>query len=170
MTEVTFHDLVQHVGKVNPHMLAILALDPGETTGYAWFNNTDLVESGQLGTGLIPLGVVELTALFEKCRPDVIVCEEYRVYQWRAQHHAGSTLFTARLIGVIECLAYQLGIPVIKQSAQNAKQFCTDNKLKTWGFWIKSQKHARDAIRHATYYLIFGPPGSQKESKSGKVG
>lgn len=41
------------------------------------------------------------------------------------------------------------------QMAAQAKGFVDDDKLKAWGFWIKGKKHARDAIRHGVYYLLF---------------
>lgn len=43
----------------------------------------------------------------------------------------------------------------IKQMAVTAKNFCTDDKLKQWGFWQAGQKHARDSIRHGCYFLLF---------------
>ena len=44
--------------------------------------------------------------------------------------------------------------------AQQPKGFCTDDKLSAWGLNPTGLKHARDAVRHLTFQLLFG--GSQK--------
>lgn len=168
---MNFRELSEKVNKLPEDHRRVLALDPGETTGFAYFMDRELITSGQLPTGSTLRAVPILEGeIFDEFSPDVIVCEEYRIYQWRAKHHAGSDLHTARLIGVIECLCVQQHIPIRKQSAHIAKEFCTDAKLKDWGMYVAGQRHARDAIRHACYYQIFGPSVGKKKSSSHKVG
>jgi hypothetical protein len=36
----------------------------------------------------------------------------------------------------------------VKQSASEAKGFCTDDMIKRWGLWKGRTPHERDAIRH----------------------
>ena len=134
-----------------------LCFDPGHTTGWAAFNHFHLKDSGEIDTNDITKATHEVELLISEFRPDMIVIEDYRVYKWRAKHHAGSDMLTTRVIGCIETLATMSQYPhIVKQPAHIAKGFCTDKKLKEWEMYIKGQKHARDAIRHGCYYLLFG--------------
>jgi hypothetical protein len=42
------------------------------------------------------------------------------------------------------------------QTAQQAKNFVTDELLQHWGFYERGQRHSRDSMRHALYFLLFG--------------
>jgi len=79
-------------------------------------------------------------------------------------------MLTTRVIGCIETLCIVNGIhDITKQPAHIAKSFCTDKKLKDWGFYQKAHRHANDAIRHGAYYLLFGPI-KRKDRKGPVVG
>ena len=134
---------------------SVLALDPGETTGTAHFVGSELRAHGQIKGMSVPEVFVKVRELILVARPEVIVMEDYRVYSWKTADHAWNDMFTSRLIGAIECYCADQGIKLVKQMAQVAKGFCTDDKLRAWGFWHEGQKHARDATRHAAYYLLF---------------
>ncbi len=139
----------------------LLALDPGETTGYAVFEVdvlTDIpkmLKYGELTCNPFKQGIDKLTAIIANTGPDFIVLEDYRVYSWKTKDHSWSQLHTPRLIGTIETLCHQQKIPFRKQMAQHAKGFCTNEKLKDWDFYVKGKVHARDAIRHGLYYMLF---------------
>jgi hypothetical protein len=66
-----------------------------------------------------------------------------------------SRVDTIRIIGAIEYACSKLKIPLVKQMAHMAKGFVTDDKLKEWCLWKGINKHARDSIRHAIYFLLF---------------
>ena len=142
----------------NTYKGSLLAFDPGHTTGWAYYRNQELQASGQLDTSSMKVAVPNLAQLINKYDPLEIVLEEYRVYGWKTDTHAWDELLTSRVIGAIETLSYSKlpNIPLYKQSASIAKTFCTDKKLKAWNFYVPSQKHARDAIRHGCYYILFG--------------
>jgi len=132
----------------------MLAIDPGETSGWALFN------AGKLGTS----GIIEWTSkhgwdpIVDKIgefNPNVVVCEEYRIYSGKRLVQAYSSVETVRIIGAIEFVCRKYKIKLIKQMASGVKGFVTNEKLKEWGYYIKN-KHARDAIRHGCYYLLFG--------------
>ncbi len=134
-----------------------LCFDPGHTTGYAVFHRFNLFACGEIDTNDMTKSTHEVELLISEHCPDMIVIEDYRVYKWRAKHHAGSDMLTTRVIGCIETLAIMSQYPhVVKQPAHIAKGFCTDKKLKEWDMYVKGQKHARDAIRHGCYWLLFG--------------
>lgn len=133
----------------------VLALDPGETTGWALFHGGGLVGWGQEtceGTA----GYKQVSNLIATCAPKTVICENYRVYGSKRDQHVGSDLYTVRLIGAIEHECMQRNIPCYFQMAAIGKGFSTDTKLKMWGYWKQGQRHSRDAIRHGCHWLLFG--------------
>lgn len=142
--------------KPSPHRL--LCLDPGETTGWALFVDAVYTTAGQLNTSTLVDGsaIRAVEALFTSNKPTHIVCEDYRVYQSKVHQHTNASLHTPRLIGVVETLCSQQNLPLQKRMAVFAKQFVTDDKLKAWNLYRKGERHARDAIRHGCYEILFG--------------
>lgn len=138
----------------------VVAFDPGETTGYCVFIEGVLHVAGQLNTETVKLGVPVIQKTLQTYKqfndiPAMVVFEDYRIYSWKTDQHTWAALHTPQMLGVIEALCYVEGLETRRQMAQQPKQFCTDDKLKLWGYYRKGERHARDAIRHATYYLLF---------------
>lgn len=133
----------------------VLALDPGETTGACVFQGSDLLNYTQLITKSVPEGAATVKGYIIAWQPEVVVMESYRIYSWKTKDHTWASLHTPRLIGAIEYVCYDMELAIKQQSAQQGKGFCTDDKLHEWGLYKEGQKHARDAIRHACYYLLF---------------
>lgn len=155
----------------------LLSLDPGETTGWSVWDSHDngthyeLFASGQLETWnkqaqistapcILPC-VLNFPRLLAQYEPDEVVLESYRVYEWKSESHSWSDVPTLRIIGSMETELHHKGLPYYFQTAQMAKNFCTDERLVEWGFWKRGERHARDAMRHALYFIIFGPQGKQ---------
>lgn len=132
----------------------LVALDPGETTGYAYFHNGELAEYSQLPTHRVRKSIPILQK-FIKDTTDLVVYEDYKVYGWKTESHAWESLHTPKLIGAIEAVCYITNTPTFTQMAQQAKQFVTDQKLKDWGYYYEGLRHTRDAIRHGCYYMLF---------------
>lgn len=131
----------------------LLCLDPGETTGYALFENgkPTVVEQARTVDNWLVIG-----RLFANIGPTMVIYENYRVYEHKLQRHANSEVFTLRLVGVIEYLCDVIHvIPRYNQMAHQAKGFVTDDKLKAWNFYQPAKRHGRDAIRHGCYFLLF---------------
>lgn len=145
--------------------LKVLALDPGETTGMCLFKGSELLVCGQIKGPTLYECFRTIRYNIEQNEPDVVVMEDYKVYDWKAKDHSWSSLFTPRLIGALECYTQDCELKTVKQMAQQAKGFCTDDKLQAWGFWQKGERHARDAIRHACYYLLFEVAQVHKRNK-----
>lgn len=134
----------------------VVGIDPGETTGICCFEGCDILDATQIVAKNSPtVGANEIKAYIEKWKPSFVVLEDYKVYSWKSEDHSWASLHTPRLIGALDYICNELGIPVTKQMAQAAKGFCTDDKLKLWGLWIPGKRHARDAIRHTVYFLLF---------------
>lgn len=151
----TFKELLDQQDK--PFKGLLLALDPGQTTGYAFFKGGILIKSGQLSTPNPEKATINIRHLLsvEGFTPDFLVHESYRIYAWKLAQHSNSEVVTSQIIGSIKTLCTLQHIPYGAQTAQVAKQFCTDDKLRHWDFWIVGEQHARDAIRHGVYFLLF---------------
>ncbi len=133
-----------------------LVFDPGHTTGWCAFEGIELKERGQIDTQSIDVATPSIMELFDIWVPNVVIYEDYRIYKWRQKHHVGSELMTTQVIGCIKTISAIGGIPTFTQPAQIAKAFCTDKKLKAWGFYDKGQRHSNDAVRHGCYAILFG--------------
>ena len=153
------HNLIRQIKK-HDFRGRLVALDPGETTGFAMFERyeteTILTAAQQLNTWPMEKAVPEFKAVINSYRPDFVVYETYHVYKWRLQEHAFSEVPTIQLIGAIKLLCIERNIPYYKQTALTGKSFATDPKLEYWGFYLPGLVHARDAIRHGCQYLLFG--------------
>jgi hypothetical protein len=155
-----FEKLLSKLGRTPQHWESILALDPGETTGWATCRirpqETPTLDFlfGQLDTSTIKLAVQALEGMIEDA--DLVICEDYRVYSWKSDQHKWANLHTPKLVGAIQtlCWIHSRQEPVM-QMAIEAKDFCTDDKLQDWGLYSKGGRHARDAIRHLCSYLLF---------------
>ena len=133
----------------------LLAFDPGETIGWAYFEfatPTKITQSTKFDD--FRLASIGLETIIREHKPDVVVIEDYRIYEQKAKAHSWGKLFTVKVIAAIETLCAQREIPVVLQMA-SAKQFCSDEKLKAWGFYQSGKPHANDAVRHGCYYLLF---------------
>ncbi len=152
---ITFIQLLQY--RRHPEALPsrLLALDPGETTGWAAFNDGAYKQSGHINTTEQPM--TSLRTLLRLVRPTVIVAENYVVYSHKLKSHTNNRLITARVLGMIQGLCEEAEIPLHLQMASQAKGFVPDTRLRNWGLWQPGERHARDAIRHGVYYLVFGP-------------
>lgn len=163
----------------SPYRGPLLAFDPGWTTGWALFDELQLVRCGEfsaenIGEASLPIrslvkGTWDAIPGYDELEPGEIVFEEYRIYKWKADHHIGSDLFVARVIGCIETWADHFNKPTHRQTAQIGKGFMVDEKLEAFGFKQKVMKHADDAIRHGAHFLLFGP-AEDKKSTATKVG
>jgi len=141
--------------KGNNTLIKVVSFDPGETTGMCVFEGSKLMLASQYKAKTVPEGAAFIHDFLESWRPDVVVMEMYRIYSWKAEDHSWQNLFTPRLIGAIQYICHTLKLPLTEQTAQQAKGFCTDERLRAWGLYQEGQRHARDSIRHACYYLLF---------------
>lgn len=171
---MNFNEFLDAVHKSRPRaggrfVGRLLALDPGETTGWSiWESSASgdsyaLVQSGQIETWNKPTHSIKpcvsiFPQLLLQARVDYVIMESYRVYEWKSDSHSWSDVPTLRIIGSMETRLIDHDIPYSMQTAQLAKNFITDDKLKEWGYWKRGERHARDSMRHALFFLTFSPP------------
>jgi len=159
----------------NPYKGRLICFDPGQTTGWSIWDNSKLVDCGQLATYPVKDSVIKMQQwLMVKSQwadlstddrhlyPVYVVIEEYRVYAHKAEDHAQNDMHTSRFIGCLETLLVLMGIGYEMRGAGLAKGFATDEKLRDWNFWQVGERHARDAIRHGVYFLCHGKPQGVK--------
>lgn len=158
MTFVEFYDKVVKVE--DRFEGTLLSLDPGETTGFSVFTcyPPKMTHQGQIICSPLEKGIDEIGRLILEHKPTFLVYENYLVYSWKSQDHSWAALHTPNLIGCIQMHCHQQKIRKATQMAQHPKQFVTDDKLREWGYYIKGKKHARDALRHACFFLLFTFP------------
>jgi hypothetical protein len=122
----------------------ILALDPGVTTGWSYYNGTRVLQSGQFkGSHL------KFEGHLSEWASETIVYERFQ-YQRRDK----VVLYPVEVIGVIKLYAEKWGVSLFEQTPSQAKNLWTDDKLKTLGLWIPGKPHAMDATRHLLYHLV----------------
>ena len=128
--------------------MRILAIDPGGTTGFVYYDENPLVH-GQRDDWKAFCEMVE--EWLDQSLIDQIVIESYQI--------TSETIRKTRqyeplmIIGTVYFLAGKYNVPVKLQGRQ-IKAFATDTKLKNMGWWFPGQQHARDAARHLLGYLV----------------
>lgn len=125
--------------------MRLLAIDPGETTGYVVLEVVErdvlptLYAHGELDTHELVPSVYAFQKLFYAYVPDQVVIEDYRVYAGAAGLHVGMRLHTPELIGIIEAVCVMQSYSVMPSRLPASKK----------GRWPE----ARLAARFPTYRL-----------------
>lgn len=127
---------------------AYLALDPGETTGWALFDEKgEILSMGQYCQG------DQTKWLTKNLTSDLkaVICEEYRIYN-KARQRQWSRNRTSKNEGAIELLCDMRSVPFFLQPA-NIKSI----GYKWAGLGEAPSNHAishqYDAVAHGTYWL-----------------
>lgn len=158
-----------------------LSIDPGETTGWALWEDKQLVDAGQ--TELIPfidevadsarvLGPssnLDLLAPFDGVKR--LVVEEFKLYPWVIQD--GGLDFdevrTARGIGALEFIARQAGIEFTFQPATIKEPAMDAGARELFQRPLYENRHANDAIMHGWYYIVTRMLGQRIELPNASV-
>lgn len=96
----------------------------------------------------------------------VLVLEDYLLYADKAQSQTNSRFETPKLIGVIEYMCHEFGVPVVRQAAAQVKTRWANHVLEHEGIIQKASRgykvngkavsrHQLDAVRHAVHYNTF---------------
>lgn len=126
--------------------MRIIALDPGGTTGWCLVNAKGLIiDYGQL----VDEHHAKLYDLLTNEHPDTVICERFMHRQT-----LGVDQTALEYIGVAKLWCEIEQVPLVMQTAAQAKGFWTDTKLKDINLYKANKRHAMDAIRHALVYLM----------------
>lgn len=130
----------------------LVAIDPGKTIGFAFFNGEELQLSGFFNNSYSAISrMFELILMFE---PDELVIESFRLYPWKAKEQYWSDFETPEIIGIIKYWAWNQNIKIVMQPASNKIPF-PDERLRKLNVYVPNN-HARDAVRHGLYRIKFG--------------
>lgn len=140
----------------------VLAVDPGPSTGVAWYRlPREGEEQGEfLGAKVMTReafedSVFDALGPFNKFgHPDdeyVVVCERY-VISGRSSKVVRYN-DSLEIIGFLRFLCRKFHHRFKEQSASDAMSFCTNDKLKKLKMYTRND-HARDATRHLVLWLV----------------
>lgn len=180
---MSYSDVIQMSMESAP--LAIIGVDPGVTTGVAIAtlqgkevgsladvfvemgqlsygfsgNGFDIVESASAeeGEAKVAAEIAQLvrTAVLHGSRV-VLVIEDFVVRRFDSSREFLSPVrITARIQQELFNDTICQGVTVAMQSPSDAKQTCTDERMKKWGIQPKTHKdrHGLDAARHCVLFI-----------------
>lgn len=133
--------------------MRILALDPGESTGWCLGDIT----TGDVVGGTCPKDHRSVIELLERSYPTVVVMERFNLYPQMAKSLAWNSFYPCEVIGVIRwyCLKHEITLieqaPSIKKYAGGFKEDWDLLKSK-----CETTEHTKDAYLHYRYYLRNG--------------
>lgn len=132
-------------------MTTFISLDPGGTTGYAFFEYEEDSEAVVLDAGQIPNGLTGFIDWFGKLPTfafDAVICESFTL-------RTGvkfPDLSPVYIIGALEAYEDASDRKPVYQPP-TSKPLCDDDVLKKLGIYIPGKGHANDALRHGIIYL-----------------
>lgn len=142
------------------------------TTGYCiGLGDGTILEIGEIKASDYPSRMdyhnAVISLALNKSKSDVIVCENFKLYQHKAQAQIHSELETPRVIGALEYCAWLELKPIYFQMASDVKKRFSDEILEEKGFLVKQKNglyfknvrtndHIRDAIRHYMFFVRYG--------------
>lgn len=154
---------------------AVIALDPGQTTGWSFMlvhpeslsdpkvrvlDNITTHQHGQVKsvrddlsmTDGESLAVDDLWDFIDAWPGAAIVMEDFVI---RGHDRSRQFLSPVRIMAKIDYLLWKTGRSAFRQSPSDAKNTCSDARLKEWGLYDSygGLNHARDADRHALLFL-----------------
>jgi hypothetical protein len=124
----------------------IISVDPGETTGVAyWENNGTFISREALTQDEILDKVETLSDV------TVIVVEDYRLRQGKQMVQTGSRFVAVQIIGALKAYARRVGAKFVLQPANVLTVAALHSGVKRPSNHSKS--HDIDAYNHGYYYL-----------------
>lgn len=129
----------------------VVGIDPGLTTGWATLSSG----SGALTAGQTE-GRYEFYEVFDGMVgwgvPLVVVMEKFTI---TGETFRKSPQYDALyVVGAIDRHCHKLGIPFHCQTPADAKEFSTNEKLITLGWYDPSVQHGMDAARHVLLHMV----------------
>jgi hypothetical protein len=124
----------------------VISVDPGETTGIAyWSDQGESIEREALNQ----------EALFDKLEQldnvTIVVCEDYRLRQGKQMVQTGSRFVAVQIIGALKAYARRVGAKFVLQPAQVLTVAALHSGVKRPSNHAKS--HDIDAYNHGYYFF-----------------
>lgn len=123
--------------------MKILAIDPGNTSGFCEFYHPKEFKSFSVEKDL-----VRIHEEIKERDPDIVVFERFALYPAFAKYLVWDEMYTSQVIGVIKYTCKSLGIPYVSFAA-SAKEYVEYPKEYTF-----RSDHEKDAYGHAWNYYM----------------
>lgn len=117
-----------------------VAIDPGQTTGFAWRAPDDSLRQVQVPGSEITTILNGLHATYGITE---VVAENFR-----SRPGPAVNLSASEALGAIQLWCEERGIRMVRQEPSAAKKVFDNDRLRECGGWKRGQNHARDATRH----------------------
>jgi hypothetical protein len=135
-------------------MKSVLAIDPGESTGWV-FRNVD----GKLSGGVVGMSHARVWELLVKYAPDVIILERFNLFPGKAAAQSYSNFYTVEVIGVVKVF-FQLqashgsAIELYVQAPSDKKYAGSlDGRYELLRAYTGDHsEHMKDAYQHLQFY------------------
>lgn len=133
--------------------LKVIAIDPGERTGWARATVVDGV-IGEPVHGVSALQDFALKLGQVISDYDVVIYETWRLYPHMARKMIGNDMQPSQLVGIIRYLGWtNPGVKLVSQGA-NIKDYADKTMPEPWQerMAVASEEHDQDALRHLWYW------------------
>lgn len=141
-------------------MKSILALDPGESTGWCFLDRENNMQAGTA-----PKSHISVAKLLDDLDPDIVVYETFKLYPSKAQSLLWNSFYPCEVIGVIEYKCALKGMlsgtagehyrPQVIRQAPAVKRYAgpLPKAFAQLSKQTKLTEHSKDACQHLCYYL-----------------
>jgi len=133
-----------------------LALDPGKTIGFAWFELSENKIINVYADQMFWINFLYDFAEISEKKDFELLMENYTIRSNTIAANLNKELLTAKVIGIIEWYCRFNDIDYQFQPAGIGNAFFTKERLKDMDLWVVGKNHARDATRHGLWHLTFG--------------
>lgn len=142
----------------------VLAVDPGNMTGWATFMlgghwTPEFVNSGQTPADEFLDWVCGTPLLLDG--NGLWLVESFTITAQTAR--LSQQPVPMEVIGVLKFLARRSGVRLELQTPASAKRFVSDAQLRKIGLWQPGRDHARDALRHLVLGIVTHGTGQARE-------
>lgn len=130
-------------------MQSVLALDPGESTGWCYLDRDN-----KMLAGTEPKEHLKVYQIIESLDPDIVVYETFNLYPGKAQKLIWNSFYPCEVIGVIKAVCACNCIDLVGQ-APSIKKYAgpLPQKYIKLSERTKLTEHSKDACQHLCYYL-----------------
>lgn len=161
--------------------MRVLSFDPSGnynegsgTTGWAVFDNEKITEFGTISAK--EFATVEdywhqHELLISQKQPNIVVCEDFRLFAHKSKQQSFSQMETPQLIGYIRMTCWGKKIKFVSQQPSDKVRVADPILVRMGVFEIKGGKHyclerptnlhMRDAIRHGIYFHKYNKGGAK---------
>lgn len=154
-------------------MTIYLAIDPGGTCGMA---GSQIREGDLFNQGDAAVNAWQMTD--EQCvdycwnaisSDWVVFMERFFITVQTAQLSPEGSHKTLHVIGTVKHLCRRVGAGFVEQSKNDAAKFVTNDQLRLLGLWRPNEDHARDALRHLAYGIVYHTAGEAREELKSRM-